>query len=131
MKLSPNDLCPCGSGLKYKKCCRMLHHGLPAQSPEALMRSRYAAYALNNVEYIIATTHPDSPHYSSDREAWRREIETFCKETTFAGLDILAVEPDTVTFRATLFQNARDVSFTERSLFKQYNGRWMYQSAQA
>jgi SEC-C motif-containing protein len=109
----------------------MLHHGLPAQSPEALMRSRYAAYALNNVEYIMNTTHPDSQHYSSDREAWWREIEAFCKETTFAGLDILAVEPDTVTFRATLFQNARDVSFTERSLFQQYNGRWMYLSAQA
>jgi SWIM/SEC-C metal-binding protein len=21
MKVSPNDYCPCGSGLKYKKCC--------------------------------------------------------------------------------------------------------------
>ena len=21
-KLGPNDLCPCGSGKKYKKCCR-------------------------------------------------------------------------------------------------------------
>jgi SEC-C motif-containing protein len=109
----------------------MLHHGLPAQSPEALMRSRYAAYALNNVEYIMATTHPDSPHYAADRETWRREIETFCKETTFAGLDILTVEPDTVTFHATLFQNTHDVSFTERSLFQQFNGRWMYLSAVA
>lgn len=21
IKISPNDICPCGSGMKYKKCC--------------------------------------------------------------------------------------------------------------
>jgi SEC-C motif-containing protein len=109
----------------------MLHLGFPAKSPEALMRSRYTAYALDNVDYIMNTTHPDSPHYSNDRETWRREIEAFCEETTFAGLDIITVELDTVTFRATLFQNKRDVSFTERSLFQQYNGRWMYLFAES
>ena len=24
MKFRPNDLCPCGSGKKYKKCCKLI-----------------------------------------------------------------------------------------------------------
>jgi SEC-C motif-containing protein len=96
------------------------------------MRSRYTAYALNNLDYIMATTHPDSPHFRSTRDSWRRELESFSLTTRFAGLTILSVEPDIVTFRATLFELAapnRDISFTERSLFRQVAGRWLYVDA--
>jgi SEC-C motif domain protein len=130
MKISPNDLCPCGSGLKYKKCCRVLHNGSPAQSPEALMRSRYTAYALDKVTYIMQTTHPDSPHFRSNEESWRVELEAFSQNTHFAGLQILATDGDTVTFRAILFNDGKDVSFTERSLFVQHEGRWLYLSGE-
>ena len=132
MKISPNDLCPCGSGTKYKKCCRVFHNGVPALTTEDLMRSRYSAYALNNLDYIMATTHPDGPHFGQDRNQWRRDLEVFSLNTRFAGLRILSVEPDIVTFRATLFElahPARDISFTERSLFRQLNGHWLYMDA--
>src|SRR5437867_3549203 len=43
--------CPCHSGKKYSECCEPYHQGLPAPTPLALMRSRYAAYALQNAEY--------------------------------------------------------------------------------
>jgi SEC-C motif-containing protein len=105
--------------------------GRQAQSPEALMRSRYSAYALALVEYIIDTTHPDSPQAESDRAAWRRSIEHFCRTTRFAGLTILAVDDDKVTFRASLFVGPDDVSFTERSLFRRSEGRWLYVSGLA
>ncbi len=126
MKISPNDDCPCGSGLKYKKCCRVLHQGVPAQTPEALMRARYTAYALDRADYIMQTTHPDGPHYQADTAKWKRELEAFTHATRFAGLQILAAAGDTVTFRATLFVKDRDASFTERSLFRQHEGRWKY-----
>jgi SEC-C motif domain protein len=112
----------------------MLHKGTPAPSPEALMRSRYTAYALNKVDYIMATTHPDSPYIQTDVGAWRRELEFFATRTRFAGLQILAVasdtEGETVTFRATLFAGDEDVSFTEKSLFAKHDGRWMYHSGE-
>jgi len=132
MKISVNDTCPCGSGAKYKKCCRILHQGTYAPTVEALMRSRYTAYALNIPDYIMDTTHPDSPHFRNTRDEWRRELETFSLTTRFAGLKILSVEPDTVTFRAILFELTalqREISFTERSLFRQMNGRWLYVDA--
>jgi SEC-C motif-containing protein len=126
MKISTNDPCPCHSGLKYKKCCRVFHNGTPAPTPEALMRSRYSAYALNKPEYIIQTTHPESRHWRENQAAWRIELEQFSTGTRFAGLQILAATEDMVMFRAILFQNTTDVSFTENSLFRQKDGRWLY-----
>ncbi|HAU19042.1 MAG TPA: hypothetical protein DCS72_11975, partial [Marinobacter adhaerens] len=41
-----NRNCPCGSGKSYSECCQPLHHGEAASTPEALMRSRYAAFVL-------------------------------------------------------------------------------------
>jgi SEC-C motif domain protein len=130
MKISPNDECPCGSGQKYKKCCRVLHSGTPAPTPEALMRSRYSAYALDRIDYIMQTTHPDGPRFNADTVKWRRDLEAFARGTRFAGLQILATEGDTVTFRATLFEGSHDVSFTECSLFEQHEGRWKYFSGE-
>jgi len=98
------------------------------------MRSRYAAYALNLPEYIIDTTHRDNPQYLSDTKQWKREIAQFSQVTNFAGLTILdsgeAGETGSVTFRATLLQSGQDISFTERSLFKKEQGKWMYLSGE-
>jgi SEC-C motif-containing protein len=129
MKISPNDPCPCGSGVKYKKCCRVLHSGNAAPTPEALMRSRYTAYALDIPAYIMETTHPDSPHYKDDKTEWRKEVEAFSHNVRFVGLQILNAEGDMVTFHATLFDGAEDISYTERSLFRLDNGRWKYVEA--
>ncbi|WP_372965943.1 YchJ family protein [Marinobacter sp.] len=52
--------CPCGSGKTYSHCCQPLHLGQPAPSPEALMRSRFAAFVLKDQRYLRATWHPDT-----------------------------------------------------------------------
>ena len=51
----PNDPCPCQRGAKYKRCCRALHRGAPAETPLPLMRSRYA------VHYELAQLLADGP----------------------------------------------------------------------
>ncbi|MDX1995658.1 MAG: YchJ family metal-binding protein [bacterium] len=124
--MKPTDLCPCFSGRTYKQCCRPYHEGKPAPSPEALMRSRYSAYALGKTEYIIATTHPDSPHYGKDMAAWRADIDAFSQNTRFVGLEILAADNTTVTFHARLMAGKDDVSFREHSVFARDGGRWKY-----
>ena len=52
-------LCPCGSGLCLAECCgRYLTGGaehLGAPTPEALMRSRYTAFALGDEAYLLDT----------------------------------------------------------------------------
>ena len=100
----------------------------------ALMRSRYAAYALRIPEYIVQTTHPASPQFSLDTEQWLQDIEAFCKETTFERLEILSShEQDNlanVVFVAHLTKNEENASFTEKSFFEKRQGKWLYRSGQ-
>jgi len=53
--------CPCCSGKEYKNCCEPFHLNkeLP-KTPEELMRSRYAAFAMVLPEYLVDTTHSKS-----------------------------------------------------------------------
>lgn len=50
--------CPCGSANAYSTCCQLLHNGQPAVSPGQLMRSRYSAYTLGLIDYLVLTTWP-------------------------------------------------------------------------
>ncbi len=57
--------CPCESGKPYSQCCEVYHLGAPAPTAEALMRSRYSAYALAHdnpalEEYLLNTWHPQT-----------------------------------------------------------------------
>ncbi len=57
--------CPCESGKPYSQCCEAYHLGTPAPTAEALMRSRYSAYALAHgnpvlADYLINTWHPET-----------------------------------------------------------------------
>ena len=59
-RLPETGACPCG-GRTFAACCAPYLSGaqLPA-SAEALMRSRYTAYALRDEAYLRATWHPDT-----------------------------------------------------------------------
>ena len=59
---APHTPCPCQSGQAYGECCGVWHHGIDesvhATTPEALMRSRYSAYVLGLLDYLLKTWHP-------------------------------------------------------------------------
>lgn len=128
----PNDPCPCHSGDKYKRCCRRWHQGDPAPTPEALMRSRYAAYASGLVEHILRTTDPSGPHFEPATEHWREQVAAFCRDVTFVGLEVLEARADgdrgIVDFRAHLSSDQGATVMAERSLFRRVEGRWLYHS---
>lgn len=94
------------------------------------MRSRYAAYALGNSDYIIETTDPGSPLWNDDRQLWASEISEFSRSCEFLGVDVSEETTDGdhafVTFRARLTRGKRDASFGERSQFVRRDGRWLY-----
>ena len=118
--------CPCHSGLAYDLCCAPYHMGKEnPPTPLALMRSRYSAYALQKVDYVVETA--EVLQNVSEQE--KGEIARFSQETTFDGLNIIDVDGDTVLFKARLSQKGRDVSFREKSLFVWVDGRWKYKSA--
>lgn len=122
--------CPCFSGKKYDKCCQVYHNGRLPPTPEALMRSRYSAYALGLADYIIDTTHYKNLAFESNRDAWKREILNFSEKTEFISLEVKEAQGDQVIFTAFLRQDGQDASFTERSLFKKEEGKWQYLSAE-
>jgi SEC-C motif-containing protein len=125
-KIGPNHSCPCGSGNKYKKCCQPYHKGAQPKDALTLMKSRYSAYAANQSDYIIQTTHPDNTDYSMDIRLWRDGIELFCQDTDFLGLEIHKfIDGDSeafVTFCAMLDSG----DMVEKSHFIKLKGRWLY-----
>ena len=126
--------CPCGSQDSYKNCCKPLHRGEPAKSAVQLMRSRYSAYALSLPDYIIATTHPLSPHHLENKFAWRRAVTNFCRHSSFQKLKIInfwqGEQTATVTFTAYLEQKMKEATFTEKSFFEKIHHRWFYLNGQ-
>ena len=131
MKFSANDNCPCGSLIKYKKCCKPFHENIktPINALE-LMKSRYWAYAIEKSEYIILTTHQNNRVFNTDTKVWNNDILDFSRNTKFEKLEILEfIDGQTesfVTFKANITQNKQDVSFIEKSRFVKENGKWQY-----
>jgi SEC-C motif-containing protein len=96
------------------------------------MRSRYSAYALGKVRYIIDTTHKNNPLFKKKEKQIVEELERFALETQYTGLEILEFIDGTdeafVTFFAHLQQGDRDLSFKEKSRFLKVNQKWLYES---
>ncbi len=90
------------------------------------MKSRYSAYATDNADYIIKTTHPDNSDYTEDKTRWRASILEFSQHTDFLKLKIIDfVDGETeayVSFVAKLSSG----ELKEKSRFLQVDGRWLY-----
>ena len=134
MKVGSNSPCPCGSKQKYKKCCKIFHNGSHVKTALELMKSRYSAFVISNYQYIIKTTHEENKEYTNDINLWKNSILEFSSNCNFRNLEIMNfIEGETesyVTFRATIFQEEQDISFTEKSKFLKVNNRWLYHSGE-
>lgn len=60
MKNSTPRPCPCGSPTSYLKCCQIWHQGKVPPLAEQLMRSRYSAYVLDQLDYLAHSWHPST-----------------------------------------------------------------------
>lgn len=77
--------CPCGSGSAYDACCGPCINGArPAETAEALMRSRYTAFTRVDVDYLLATIHSDQRE-AQDAGALRK----WASEAEWLGLEIM------------------------------------------
>jgi SEC-C motif-containing protein len=135
LKFSPNDICPCGSFKKYKKCCKPFHDKITSpKTALELMKSRFSAFSVCNSEYIIFSTHQNNPDFTQDLKSWNNDILNFSKNTRFEKLEILEFidgEVESfVTFKATLFQDKNDISFIEKSRFLKTEEIWKYVDGQ-
>ena len=125
--------CPCGSGKPYPACCGVLHDGVPAKTAEALMRSRYAAYALGKYAYLAETVTEDL------RDGFRTaDMAASARGLSWTGLEVVRTEKggpgDTagvVEFAARYVHDGKPGVQREVSRFVREDGRWLYAGAVA
>lgn len=116
--------CPCGSGQAYADCCgRFIDGDALPETAEALMRSRYTAYSLNNARYLLDTWHPTT----------RRQELGLDEPVKWLDLKILNTEAGgpndrsgRVEFVARYKLNGRAHRLQENSRFQRHSGRWFY-----
>lgn len=127
------DPCPCGAGARYADCCEPLHRGArEAPDATALMRSRFAAFAKAEVEYLWRTLHPDHEDRAAPKALVCASIRESARANRYMGLTILDARPPgddgvaRVLFVARVFQNGRERSFAECSDFAHDGVGWRY-----
>ena len=120
--------CPCGSGSDFDDCCGPIMGGAPASTPEALMRSRFAAFVHGDLDYIERT------HAKEVRDDFNRSAaESTAKSVEWVSLEIRdtadgGVDDDTgtVEFAARFKKDGELQVHRERSNFRREEGRWVY-----
>lgn len=76
--------CPCGQG-HYVQCCQPLHLGhTSAQTATQLMRSRYSAFAMQQINYIVKTTALGQQHALNVAE-----LTTWSQSNQWLRLEVL------------------------------------------
>jgi SEC-C motif-containing protein len=121
--------CICGIGESTETHCLPIIKGeRPAQTAEDVMRSRFSAYALGEIDYILNSLHPDH-RQDVDREA----TETWSKSAEWKTLDIVSKEAGgpsdetgMVEFVAKFEINKVPQEHHEKAHFGRQGGRWYY-----
>lgn len=128
-----SSLCPCGSGKKFADCCEPYIKGIrPAPTAEAVMRSRYTAYTLEDVAYLKDTlTRAQQEDFSAE------ETRKWAREADWQGLEIKSTEgggeedtEGTVEFAAHFISQGQKQTHYEIATFEKIDGQWLYSGMQ-
>lgn len=120
-----DKFCLCGNELNYQNCCLTYHSGeMKPTTAEALMRSRFTAYAMKKEAYLLATWDkakcPDEIDFSKEQARWTKlEIIKLKKggEKDKKGI---------VEFKAYYIQDEEEYVMNEISRFQKVAGQWLY-----
>ena len=123
------DKCPCGSGSSFGDCCEPIVSGQrKAKTAEQLMRSRYTAYVMKKVDYLVQTTHPDARPRDLEKS-----IRKWMKQVEWLKLHIVATEEGAesdcaghVEFIAEYLADTGPGRHHECSTFEKIEDEWYY-----
>jgi SEC-C motif-containing protein len=119
-------VCPCGSSKDFISCCGTFISGFAnPPSPEALMRSRYTAYSLANINYIVRTMAGPAAEGFDPIQAkkWAESVRWEKLEVLNSSMN---GDKGEVSFKAYFSSNGKVEILVEHSLFECINGRWLY-----
>lgn len=121
-------LCPCQSLLGYAHCCEPFHRReKQPETAEQLMRSRYAAYVLHKIDYLLTTTVPAQQHLLD-----ATHIAEWSHAAEWLGLTIhrhvakIGTRHAQVEFTARFAENGIAREHRELSAFVRIEGAWYF-----
>lgn len=125
--------CPCGSGERYRVCCRPFHRNeAEAKDCRTLVRSRFCAYALKEVDYLWKTLHPEHPDRKEDETAVKVKLRAGATALKFVRLELLDADErapgqtSRVLFTAEIYEKGKPRGLMEASEFRHDGAGWRY-----
>ena len=115
--------CYCNSNKSFSVCCEPYILGTQkAPTAESLMRSRYSAYCVQNIDYLLATT-----HISTRKLHDKNETLLFASQNQWVKLEIINASETIVEFKAFYLDNKLTSQIHhEKSIFKKEDESWFY-----
>lgn len=122
--------CPCSPEREFSDCCQPFLEGkTKPKTAEELMRSRFSAYTVGAVEYLLRSTHPSTRKFYKEED-----IEKWAKSNIWQKLEIIAIyageakdKQGTVEFKAYFTdKNGKAQIHYELSNFRKELGKWFY-----
>ncbi|MDO5753117.1 MAG: YchJ family metal-binding protein [Arthrobacter sp.] len=127
--------CPCQSGESYENCCAKFIRSLGTDqqlyppTAEALMRSRFSAFAVGDASYLLHTWHPSTRPASLQLDADQQWYLLEILGTSAGGLfDSQGVVSFRAHYRSAANRKLKD-SLTETSSFVREGRQWLYVEA--
>ena len=118
-------LCPCCSQRNFDDCCGPIIQGGVAPTAEAVMRSRYTAFALGKLDYVQRT---HAPEVYDDFN--RAEAERLAKECEWQGLEIRTSTEtgDTaeIEYQLKFRRKEQNIAKVALSRFRRVDGEWLF-----
>ena len=121
--------CYCKSNKAFADCCQPIISGVKsAITAEELMRSRYTAFVLADINYLMR-----SHHIATRPLKDKKEILLWAKSVTWLGLVIVDKKAGTavdvegrVEFKASYLEHGQLQCIHEDSYFVKEKGQWFY-----
>ena len=126
--------CPCCSNLEYDACCGPYLSGdAAAPTAEALMRSRYTAFAKADIDYIRRTRHPrsDTKWDEEGTARWARDSEWQSLEIRKTVKGTENDETGEVEFLALYEIDGEQQEHHEKASFVKDDGVWYFVDGEA
>ncbi len=125
--------CVCGIGESTETHCLPIIKGQkPAETAEALMRARYAAYVLGEVDFILDSHTPEA-----GKDVDRASTEAWSKNSKWLGLEVVKTDAGganddkgTVEFIARYKIKNVTIEHRERASFEKRGGKWLFADAE-
>jgi SEC-C motif-containing protein len=120
--------CHCGSDKPFAECCEPIIKGAPAPTAEALMRARYSAYVVGDIDFLRTSLAPSERHDFDPEQA-----KSWSADSKWLGLTIHSVkdggeddQTGQVDFTADFEYQGSRQEHHERADFKRIGGVWHY-----